>query len=380
MMSGFLSNNHDELVRRCKAKVAQRPRRAPTPSQLSNGIPLFLAQLQRTLEAEEGAGDAAESLRISGKSGGGFLAVSEMGVTATAHGKDLLDMGFSVDQVVHDYGDLCQSITDLAFERDAPFSIDEFRTLNRCLDNAIASAVSAFSFHRDALLAREQDAEVNQRVGVLVYELRNSLATASYAVAALEQGNLSISGSTGAVLKRSLASLKTLINRSLDAARGTTGAPGLAKDFSVMSFIAQAKSEALLYSHDSGCTLTSLPVDPALRISGDYDRLMSALEHLLQNAFKFTRPGTNVSLFAHATDDVVMIEVSDLCGGLAPGYEINMFKPFSLRSEGDGSSGFGNGLGLSAARASIEADAGTLTVQDLPGIGCKFTISLPRSR
>ena len=50
-------------------------------------------------------------------------------------------LGYTADQVVHDYGDLCQAITDLAFERDAPFAVDEFRTLNRCLDNAIADAV-----------------------------------------------------------------------------------------------------------------------------------------------------------------------------------------------------------------------------------------------
>ncbi len=40
-----------------------------------------------------------------------------------------MELGFSVDQVVHDYGDLCQAITDLAVERDAPFSVDQFRTL-----------------------------------------------------------------------------------------------------------------------------------------------------------------------------------------------------------------------------------------------------------
>jgi hypothetical protein len=36
------------------------------------------------------------------------------------HGRALLDLGFNVSQVVHDYGDLCQAITDLAYERDAP--------------------------------------------------------------------------------------------------------------------------------------------------------------------------------------------------------------------------------------------------------------------
>ncbi|NPC55592.1 HAMP domain-containing histidine kinase [Caenimonas sp. S4] len=374
-MSRFLANNHDELVERCKAKVALRPRRAATAEQLSNGVPLFLAQLQKTLEAEEGAGDAAESLRISGESGGGTLVVSEMGVSATAHGKQLLNLGFSVDQVVHDYGDLCQAITDLAFERDAPFSIDEFRTLNRCLDNAIASAVSAFSHQRDAMVARKQTAEVNERVGVLVHELRNSLSTASYAVAALEQGNLPISGSTGAVLKRSLAALNTLVNRSLAEVHTEADAIRERQTFPLTSFIAEARNDALLYAQASGCRFTTAAVDPALELTGDHARLLSALESLLQNAFKFSRPDTEVTLNSQAVGDKILISVHDHCGGLAPGYATTMFKPFSQRTVGDKSS---LGLGLSIARASVEADGGTLTVQDVPAVGCVFTISLPR--
>jgi hypothetical protein len=150
----FLANNRDELIARCKAKVAQRPRRAATEEQLRNGVPLFLEQLRSTLVAEE-EGQAGESLMISGSSGGNETTLSEMGVTAAAHGKQLFELGFSVDQVVHDYGDLCQAITDLAVERDAPFSVEEFRTLNRCLDNAIADAVTEFSIQRDAAVGRQ---------------------------------------------------------------------------------------------------------------------------------------------------------------------------------------------------------------------------------
>jgi len=54
----------------------------------------------------------------------------------------LLQHGFTVDQVVHDYGDLCQAITKLAVDRGAAIQVEEFRTLNRCLDNAIADAVT----------------------------------------------------------------------------------------------------------------------------------------------------------------------------------------------------------------------------------------------
>jgi hypothetical protein len=151
MMHNFLANNRDDLISRCAAKVAKRPARNASVAQLSNGIPLFLNQLTRSLEAEQD-GALGEGIAISGPSGGVGSAVSEMGVTAAAHGRALLDLHYTVDQVVHDYGDLCQAITDLAFERDAPFTVDEFRTLNRCLDNAIADAVTEFSSQRDTAI------------------------------------------------------------------------------------------------------------------------------------------------------------------------------------------------------------------------------------
>ena len=202
-MHSFLSNNRDNLVERCKVKVAQRLHRAATPAQLANGIPLFLEQLTGTLLAEE-EGNYAEGTRISGPAGGDATGLSQIGVAATAHGQALMELGYTVDQVVHDYGDLCQAITDLAVERDAPFSVDQFRTLNRCLDNAIADAVTEFSARREMRITRRQSDSENERLGVLVHELRNALQTATMAFTALESGKVPIGGSTGALMKRSL--------------------------------------------------------------------------------------------------------------------------------------------------------------------------------
>jgi hypothetical protein len=208
MMSSFLAEHRDELMRRCAHKVAQRTLRRGSDVQRGSGIAIFIEQLQRTLEAEE-RHQPTESLRISGAAGGDALALSEMGASATQHGRQLLELGFTVDQVVHGYGDLCQSVTDLAFELDAPFAVSEFRTLNRCLDNAIASAVTAFSAQREASLAAQSQANASEQTEALFHSLRSSLATASYAAAALELGNLPISGSTGGVLKNSLAALRS---------------------------------------------------------------------------------------------------------------------------------------------------------------------------
>lgn len=372
-MHTFLANNREELIARCKAKVAQRPARAATEEQLKNGIPIFLEQLQRTLVAEEG-GHACESLKISGASGGDSQTLSEMGISATAHGKQLLGLGFSVDEVVHAYGDLCQAITDLAFDRDAPIGIDEFRTLNRCLDNAIADAVTEFSFQRDASRARKQDAELNERMGFLVHELRNSVGTAMLAVNALELGALPVGGATGAVLKRSLAALKTLVDQALSDVRHDAGSSQALQVFYLSPFIADARNAAVLYAAASGCTLTVTQVDPLLAIAADRERMLAALANLLQNAFKFSRPRSGVVLKAYAFGHNVLIEVQDECGGLPNEDAEKMFSPFTQRS-GDRS---GLGLGLSIARQSVEDDGGTLSVRDVPGYGCIFTIALPR--
>ena len=370
-MHTFLLNNRDDLIERCKAKVAKRPRRAATPQQLSNGIPLFLYQLTRTLEAED-ADEDAESLRISGASGGDALAMSEIGVAATAHGKDLLALGYSVDQVVHDYGDLCQAITELAFERDAPFAVGEFRTLNRCLDNAIADAVTEFSFQREANRARQQNSEENRRAGFLAHELRNALSAASNSLTALELSGMPVTGAIGAVLKRSLAAMGNLVNRAMDEVR--SGAPDLRETFALAAFIEDARSTAHLQASRAEVGLEVQSVDPALHVRGNRELLLAALTNLLQNAFKFTRAHTTVTLSVYAFGEVVLIEVKDQCGGLPAGSAETMFTPFRQR----GADKSGLGLGLSIARQSIEADGGTLSVRDMPGAGCVFTLSLPR--
>jgi signal transduction histidine kinase/DNA-binding response OmpR family regulator len=373
LMYKFLSNNQDELIARCRAKVAQRPKRAVTTEQLANGIPLFLRQLISTLEAEE-EGRRAESLRISGASGGDVSSLSEMGVGATAHGKQLLELGYSIDQVVHDYGDICQAITDLAVERDAPFSVDEFRTLNRCLDNAIADAVTEFSARHEVEVVLKQAADENERLGILVHELRNHVQTATMAYGALRSGKVALDGSTGDLLKRSLVSMSTLLAKSLADVRVAAHAPQNDSPFALARFIADAAAAASLDAIERGCTLSVPAVDPRIAIAGDRDRLLAALANLLQNALKFTHPHTEVTLRAYAAGPRVLIDVSDHCGGLREGSAESMFSPFAQRS--DDKSGLG--LGLSIARQGVEADGGQLSVVDVPGAGCVFTISLPR--
>lgn len=96
--------------------------------------------------------------------------------------------------------------------------------------------------------------------------------------------------------------------------------------------------------------------------------------NLLQNAFKFTHPHTSITLKAYAKGERILIDVMDRCGGLPAGAVELMFKPFVQA----GNKRNGLGLGLSIAKRSVESSGGTLTVRDVPGTGCVFTIGLPR--
>jgi signal transduction histidine kinase len=367
----FLTTNRDALVERCRLKVAKRLAPKFTDAELTHGIPAFLDQLIKTLLVEQ-TSEPLRSRKVSGPAGGG-PAMSEIGATAALHGRELSLQGFTVEQVVHDYGDLCQAITDLAFEQSAPIEIDEFRTLNRCLDNGIADAVSEYAFQRNSLVENTGVKALNERLGFLAHELRNHLHVATLAVTAIKAGNVGATGATGAVLDRSLIGMRSLIDRSLADVRVAAGMLPRRQLVSLADFISDVKISASLESHSRGCIFAAGDVDSRLALDIDREMLLSAVGNLLQNGFKFTLPNTEVLLSAYAVGDRIRIEVEDHCGGLPLGAD-NLFLPFKQRGENRS----GLGLGLSICRRSVEANNGVLGVRDIAGSGCVFTIDLPR--
>lgn len=373
MLFEILTTHRLELIERCRGKVARRCAPDRKEMALEHGIPIFIDQLIDTLFAEQSG--ASQVVRNASGAGAEKATIfADVRGSAVRHGRELLQNGFSVDQVVHDYGDLCQAVTELAVEFREPIQINEFRILNLCLDNAIADAVTEYSFGKNALIAEQSLLALNERLGYLAHELRNHIQTASLALVAIKSGKVAIGGSTGAVLERSLIELRSLVDRSLADVRLTSGIDVRLQIISVADLIGQAGAAALLEAQARGCTLTIAAVAPELTVNIDRELLLAAVGNLLQNAFKFTAPGTDVSLHVCTRGDRILIEVSDHCGGLPPGDVEQLFQPFTQRSADKS----GVGLGLSICRRSVEANQGILTVRDAPGIGCVFTIDLPQ--
>lgn len=358
MLHEFISVHRDEIIARCRSKVATRSIPPPSDAEIEHGVPLFLDQL-------------VEALR----SGGASVDIEK---SARQHGLDLLGQGFTVSQVVHDYGDVCQTVTALAIETNAPISADDFRMLNGCLDEAIAAAVTTYageSQQRASVSEREAAGRSNERVGFLVHELRNLVNTAIIAFEVLKTGNVGVSGSTGAVLKRSLIGLRDLIAHSLDEVRMSKGTMNRRR-ISVTELIEDVAGSARLAANACGIALSVPHVDPEIAIDGDEQILTAVLGNLLQNAIKFTHRDTQVTLRVKANAERVLIEVEDECGGLPGGGDA---KELAASSEQRGTDRSGLGIGLAFSRWGAEVNGGRLYARDLPGRGCVFTVDLPRA-
>jgi signal transduction histidine kinase len=353
MLHEFICLNRDVIIARTRDRVRARPWPSVTTGELEHGVPLFLTQLAETLRLE------STSTPFPGDA---------IGASAAHHGADMRRLGFTVSQVVHDYGDICQTITALAAEQQAPISAEEFHTLNRCLDTAIAEAVTEHT--RET--AQERSAEELERLGHAAHELRDILNTAVLAFHTLKRGAVAINGGTGAILGRSLMSLREVIDRALSEVRLEAGTQRRAR-LPVVAFIDEIAATGLLHSEHRHVPFTIEPIDPAWSVDADPQLLTSAVMNLLHNAFKNTPAGGRVILRARAADRRLLLEIEDRCGGI-PDSQGDLFQVFGERRGSDRS---GLGLGLSIARKAVRAHGGEIHIRNMPGTGCVFTIDVP---
>jgi signal transduction histidine kinase len=370
VLHDFLKTNRAILIDQCQAMVASRsePKISDHDHELAHGIPIFLDQLIETLTIEQ----TSEPLQGRIAPDAARSSASEIGSMAALHGRDLLERGFSLDQVVRDYGDVCQAVTSLAYNTGTSIEADEFRTFNRCLDNAIAGAVTEYAVQQALVTTEDGFQALNSRLGPLAHELRNFLHIATYAVKAIRAGNVGMSGATGAVLDRSLLGMRNLIDRSLAEVRVTAGLPPRLKAVRLADFLNEISAASSLDPLARECRFILDPVDPDIEVYVDPDMLAAAVSNLLQNAFKFTKRHSEVHLYTRLSGNRILIEVEDHCGGLPTGIPEKLLLPF-VQSGEDRS---GLGLGLDICRRSVEANNGILRVRDVPGSGCIFTIDL----
>ena len=248
MLHEFLTENRDDLVARCRAKVGARRAPRPSEAELRHGVPIFLEQLIGTLQAR---------LQSS---------PPPMLLSAARHGDELQRSGVTVAQVVHDYGDLCQSITELATERGAEVTAEEFGVLNRCLDDAIAAAVTEFSLQRERGIEAEgtQNQSAEMRLGMLAHELRNQLGAAMLSFEMIRRGSVAVNGATAALHDRALRGLCDLVDQTFTDVRLAIGIQR--ERMQLAQFVGEVEARAAMEADALAVGLSVAPVDEALAI------------------------------------------------------------------------------------------------------------------
>jgi signal transduction histidine kinase len=353
MLHEFITSYRESIIDRTREKLTDRPWPLTSTSELEHGVPLFLTQLSDTLRLETTSTPFSQTA---------------IGASAAKHGRELRALGFNISQVVHDYGDICQAITEVAVEQHVPITTEEFHTLNRCLDTAIAEAVTEHA----RITAESRSTEEIERSGQLAHEIRDILNTALLAFHTLKRGTVAINGSTGTVLGRSLMSLRDLVDSALSDIRMAANI-GRRERVPVADFLNELAIAGNLHAESHAVEFAIDQVDPLLAVDADPQLLASAVMNLLTNAFKYTRAGGHVVLRTLHDEGRVRFEVEDECGGIPDGSD-DPFKAFTARRQKDRT---GLGLGLSIARKAVRLHGGDIYFRNLPGKGCVFVIDVP---
>ncbi len=356
MLSDFLSRNRKTILALSQSKVIATAGLATNPEAWNQGLPEVYDHLIPALHHVTKHGIPA-----SGESDG---------VMAALHGEKMLRLGLTVSQVMYGYRAICLAITEVAREQGFAISNEESNVINRVLDIAIAKAITAYEQLHNKIVGNAEA----QRLGSLAHELRNALTNVTLAHVLIKEGAGNTLGETNAVLENGLRRMCDIIDRSLEEVR-LHMAP--LPDFHRLHLIDLVDEVGVTATHEGrrrGIKFL-VQVAPTIVLDVDPQHIVSALSNLVQNAIKFSKPGTTVQLRAQESGDKVTIEVEDECGGLPPGRIEGLFRPFTQ----GGADRSGVGLGLTISRRAIELNGGSLSARDLPGKGCVFTIILPKA-
>lgn len=124
-------------------------------------------------------------------------------------------------------------------------------------------------------------------------------------------------------------------------------------------------------------TLVCDIVPMSVLIEADPDRLTQAVVNLASNAVQHTSDGDRIELEISAVDDTLRLAVVDHGPGVSPDVRDSLFHRFSRGSGSRSIRPEGTGLGLTIVAAVADAHGGTATVEDTPGGGATFIVSLP---
>lgn len=383
MLYEFLQENQKQILDVTEKKFLVLVGALPTSNQLKAGLPIFFQQLWRVLKAEAFSPIKRLTMNTSAVANAtqkndeqelvfaeGPIDDAKLAKSASLHGQELLRLGYTLSHVIHAYGSMCQAITELASEKNAKISAGEFHDFNRCLDIAIAGAVTAYQAQSDV---KNSHREI-EHLGSLSHELRNALGTMKLSYDLIKEGQVGFSGSVGKIMDQSLIRMETLIERSLTEVRLRVDSAVKIESINLLKLVNLIYVTAAIEARQKKQIL-EVQIDPGLVVNADQQLLYSILFNLIQNALKYSRAEGKIQVRAYSNKSDIIVEVEDECGGLS-NTAIDLFKPFEQQNENKS----GLGLGLSITQKAVHLIHGKIAVNNRPKNGCVFKLTLPQSK
>lgn len=350
-LAALLRERRQELIDRWTGLVTKETATEPlTHAELVDHMPFFIDELIAALHPEA-------------------LPLPPPGENAVEHGAQRLALGFDVSEVVREYGALHRCVIELAQEASLPISPHEQLVLARSLNAGVANAVSQYVSQRDAELRRE----MSEHLGFIAHEVRNPLSSARMAFGLLQKRELAAGGNVVDLLARTLKRTGDVVDNALHHASLSLGVSPRPERLLLAPLLDEIVFDCSAEAQVKGIDVV-VTVDPELAVEADPRLIHSAIANLLRNGLKFSRPSSMLHVRGRRTESGrVHVEVEDACGGLPPGRAEDLFAPLVRR----GADKTGFGLGLAIAQQAAVAHGGSLSVRDVPGTGCVFTLDLP---
>jgi two-component system sensor histidine kinase KdpD len=248
------------------------------------------------------------------------------------------------------------------------------------LSGQIALALERVHFvevAQDALVRMESERLRNGLLSALSHDLRTPLTVMAGLADSLPLAGPPLPEAQAEIAQAIRAeALRTsmLVSNLLDMARLQEGQVQLKREWQPLEEVVGASLQTLAVPLARHEVVVNLPADLPL-LEFDSVLMERVFCNLLENAAKYTPPGSRIEIGARNEGDRVAISVADNGPGLPPGREDTLFEKFTRGQ--DESAVAGVGLGLAIVRAIVEAHKGTVRGENRPEGGARFVISLP---
>ena len=372
-LAALVEEQHEALLAKWRKQVRALPsaKHLDTPT-LNDHIPNLLTELAEALE----------------KNSNQTIPEALVEESAQIHGKQRLQDGFDIEEVVAEYNILRGCIHDLASDNGVTLQGRPFHVINRVFDLAIGVALQTFASQR-ALEVRQKREEY---LAFVAHDLQTPLFAISLAGRVLENrlpklGYTPDSAQMLNTLRRSVQQLEGLVRRVLEenANLGNLEDQGAKQDINVQRRefdlwpLVESLMEEIQPLADREKTRLVNQVPDDLIAFADASLLKRVFQNLLSNAIRYT-PGGEITVGAVGIDtsgnEAAHLDcwVADNGAGISEALLGSVFN----KGASDPSNTEGTGLGLAIVQTFIEAHGGTVSVESTQGKGTTFRFSLPR--